>query len=226
MIKESTMAHCGGLIGMPSLAVLILSIASFGCGSSEPTTEWETTPTVSTTAQLEFRVDSLKNENRHMQEQVDATAAENRTLTAKVAELETKLADATAAPKVVAPADMSAAYEAALGQWRKKNFTGAIDQFQGLLNSGIDVRLAGNCHYWIGESYFGLKQYNDAIQHFQKVLEYKHSPKKDYAQYMLGNCYQQMGDKASAKDAFDKVVSTFPASPLVKKAQDKLARLK
>jgi len=228
MSMESTMVRFGGFFRTLPPAVMVLSIASFGCGSSEDTTQWETTPTVSTTAQLEFRVDSLKNANRRLQDQVDATAAENRTLTAKVAELETKVSEAAAAPKVaaVAPSDMNAAYEAAVGQWRKKNYSGAIDQFQNLLNSGIETRLAGNCHYWIGESYFGLKQYNEAIQEFQKVMGYTHSPKKDYAQLMLGNCFERLGDKASAKDAFEKLVSTFPASALVKDAQAKLAKMK
>ncbi len=226
MTKVPTMVYAGGFFGALAFGILALSLASFGCGSTEESTDWETTPTVSTTAQMEFRVDSLKNENRRLQDQVDATAAENRTLTAKIAELETKLTAAAAAPKVTPPADMTAAYEAALGEWRKKNYTGAIDQFQNLLNSGIEVRLAGNCHYWIGESNYGLQKYNEAVQEFQKVMEYKHSPKKDYAQLMLGQSYERLGDRASARDAYEKLVSLFPASPLVKRAQDRLAKLK
>ena len=55
---------------------------------------WESAQAVSPTAQLEYRIDSLQSENRRMKEQVNAMAAENRSLTAKNAELETKLTEA------------------------------------------------------------------------------------------------------------------------------------
>ena len=58
-----------------------------GCGPSEEAMEedWETLPTVSPTAQLEYRIDSLRNENRRMNDQVEALAAENRSLRARIA---------------------------------------------------------------------------------------------------------------------------------------------
>lgn len=210
---------------------LVLSLFAFSCGSSEESTDqWETTPTVSPTAKLEFRVDSLKNENRRMKEQLDAVAMENRTLTAKNAELETKLNEALAAPKAPPPppppSDMSSAYESALGLFRNRNYAEAIDQFQGLLKAGISDDLASNCHYWIGESYYGLKKHQDAIQHFEMVFDYKKSSKKAAAQLMIGNSYYASGNKAAAKEAYEKVVSTYPVSSYVKKAQDKLAKMK
>ena len=42
------------------------------------------------TAMLEIRIDSLHNENRRLKDQVDAVVTENRKLTARNAELETK----------------------------------------------------------------------------------------------------------------------------------------
>jgi len=52
------------------------------------------------------KLDSMKTESRRIKDQVDALSAENRTLTARNAELETKLNEATAATK--APAVSSA----------------------------------------------------------------------------------------------------------------------
>jgi tol-pal system protein YbgF len=220
-------------IGFPLGVALVLSLMAFGCGSSqESTDQWETTPTVSPTAKLEYRVDSLKNENRRIQGQLDVIAAENRTLTAKNADLETKLSEALAAQKAppAAPAintsDMNSAYEAALDLYKKRDFSDAADQFQGLLKAGIGDDLASNCHYWIGESYYGLRKYPDAIQHFEMVFDYKKSTKKAAAQLMIGNSYLASGDKAAAKEAYEKVVSTYPVSSYVKKAQDKLAKIK
>lgn len=213
--------------------VLGLSLVGFGCGSSEESTEdWETAPTVSPTAKLEYQVDSLKNENRRMKEQLDAISAENRSLTAKSAELETKLSEASAASKTTsaAPAtgtDVSGAtYEGALSEYRKKNFSGAIDQFQALLKGGISEDMVGHCHYWIGESYYGMKQYKDAINSFEMVFDSKTARKKADAQLMIGNSYLALGDKKSARDAYEKMISSYPASPNVKKAQEKLDKLK
>ena len=218
---------------LPGIA-LGLSLVVFGCGSSEESTEdWETTPEVSPTAKLEYQVDSLKNENRRVREQLDAMSAENRSLTARSAELETKLNEATAkaASTTTAPAATStdvsgATYDGALAEFRRRNFTGAIDQLQSLLKGGISEDMVGHCHYWIGESYYGLRKYKDAINSFEMVFDSKPTHKKADAQLMIGNSYLALGDKKAARDAFEKMISNYPASPNLKKAQEKLDRLK
>ena len=211
-------------------ASVVLLFAAAGCGSSEATQEdWENAPATSPTARLEYRVDSLQSENQRMKEQVNAMAAENRSLTAKNAELETKLTEAAAAP--AAPpaasgtfADPSAEYSASLSAFRKRDFPTAIQGFESLLNASVDETLADNCHYWIGESYYGLRKYSEAIKHFNQVLGYKKSEKKADAELMIGNSYAAMGEKDAARKAYDKVASTYPAQ--AKKAQEKLAKLK
>jgi TolA-binding protein len=146
---------------------------------------------------------------------VEAVAAENRKLTARTAELETKLTEAMAAPKQVAPAEEAApnvagGYDGALAKFHARDYKGAIADFKSLIDSGIEASLADNCHYWMGESYFALKQ---------------RTGKKADATFMMGNCYLALGNKASAKEAFQKVTSDYPTSPLVEKAKAKLAKL-
>ncbi len=218
---------------IPATFALGLAVVAVGCGSSEEETEsWESTPAVSATATPEVKPDSMKSENRRVKDQLDALAAENRTLTARNAELETKLNEATAAAKApTAPAmttapigDVNGAYNSALGEFRRRNFQEAANQFEAILNSGTD-KLAPNCHYWIGESFYGMKKYDDAIKHFETVLGYTGSGKRPYAQLMIGNSYSALGDKAAAKDAYSKLVSNYPASSLVEKAKAKLSRL-
>jgi TolA-binding protein len=219
------------MVLIPATFALGLAVVAVGCGSSEEDTEsWESTPAVSATAAPEAQADSMKNENRRIKEQTDALAAENRTLTARNAELETKLNEATAA-KASAPAmtgvpmgNVSGAYNAALGEFRRRNFQEAAGQFEAILNSGTD-KLVDNCHYWIGESFYGMKRYDEAIKQFETVLGYTGSGKRPYAQLMIGNSYVALGDKAAAKDAYSKLVSTYPSSALVEKAKGKLSRL-
>jgi tol-pal system protein YbgF len=227
------------------VAAVAMTFFLVGCGESEETTgqeEWEATPTVSPTARLEYRIDSLMNENRRLSEQVDATMAENRRLTARNAELETKATETPATtpgetavpptPASTAPAPgvsstgMGGGYESALAQYHQRNYSDAITQFEGLLNSGVSDQVAGNCHYWIGESYYGMRKYDEAIQHFETVLDTKTSGKKADAQFMIGNAQLAKKNAAGAKEAFEKVVSNFPTSGLVDKAKARLAKLK
>lgn len=225
-------------------AAVALSLFVLGCGESEEALqeeegeEWEATPSVSPTARLEYRIDSLMNENRRLKEESDAAVAESRRLNARVADLETRQTEApmqgqdapapspAAAAALPAGSDMNAAYQAALDQFQQRRYSDAVAQFQGLLSGGIGDQLAPNCHYWIGESYYAMKQYDEAIQHFETVFDYKASGKKSYAQFMIGNAKLAKGDKDGAKAAFDKVVADYPTSALTEKARTRAASIK
>jgi tol-pal system protein YbgF len=215
-----------------------------GCGSAEQAMEdeWGTLPQVSSTAQLELRIDSLMNENRKLRDQVEAITGENRRLIARTAELETRVTEAMtaaqAAPQAVpqatpaparAPAVAStqtgSGYEAALALYNRRNYQGAIDQFQALLSSGSAGNLADNCQYWIGESYYGLGKYGDALQSFKEVVAQKRSTKLPYAYMMIGNCEALLGNKDAAREAYNRVAADFPTSPLAAKAQARLRKL-
>ncbi len=212
--------------------VVAMSLAAFGCGPTEELTdEPEMEPVVAPTTRLEYRIDSLQSENRRLREQVDAVSAENRRLIAKSAELETRQPEVApaAAPDVAsaptATREGKEGYAAALDQFKSRNYQAAIEQFGALLKGNIEMDLADNCQYWIGESYFALKDYNEAIKHFETVLGYKASGKKPYAQLMLGHSYAALGNTAAAKEAYNKLISSYPASSLVSKAQSRLAKM-
>ena len=214
------------LFGIVSFASALL-----GCGGSPETQSdtGEASPPVSVTAKLQYQVDSLMNENRRLQQQVDVMGTENRNLTAHAAELETKLNETATVPKAepaASPSTSDVSYEGALAAFRKRDFTGSILGFQALLDHNVREDQADNCHYWIGESYYGMRQYKDAIDHFRMVLNYKGSEKRDAAQMMIANATALMGDKAGAREAYNTLISTYPLSPLLPKAKEKLARLK
>jgi len=216
------------------LVVALIPLAAFvGCGSTDELSDgWEDTPPVSATATLEYRVDSLMNQNRIMKQQMDALASENQSLRARSAELETKLDEAISAmefistppPEGTTPGQATG-YEQALAEFRNRNYESAIRQFEGLLSGGINDKLVPNCHYWIGESLYGLRRYSQAIAQFEEVLKYVTSEKKSYAQFMIGNCQIASGNRDAAREAFNTFLNTYPTSPLQKKAQERLASL-
>ncbi|MBM4169964.1 MAG: tetratricopeptide repeat protein [Ignavibacteria bacterium] len=118
-----------------------------------------------------------------------------------------------------------AAYQDALTSFNNKQYDDAIARFQALLNSGVSVELADNCTYWIGESYFGKRNFREALPYFEKVLEFEGSPKLADAHYMIGQSHERLGDKAKAKASYEKVIKDFPVSGNVKRAKDRLAKL-
>jgi hypothetical protein len=67
-----------------SSASLLFGVALAGCGTVQDGTyeeeEWNNTPPVSVTARLEYRIDSLTNENRRLHQQLDAITTENQNL--------------------------------------------------------------------------------------------------------------------------------------------------
>ena len=75
-------------------------------------------------------------------------------------------------------------------------------------------------------SQYALGNYTNAINRFETVLGFPESAKKPYAQLMIGNAYSALGNAAAARDAYNSVISTYPTSALVAKAQEKLARLR
>lgn len=194
-------------------AVVLLS----GCGN---TRELE-----ASLAQKEAAVDSLRKES-------DALAAENRKLKSRVGELEKSLTNANAKAidlerqldqvrtemeksKAKGKGDLEGAYRDALQKFMDRRYEESIAEFESLLAAGMPDPLNDNCHYWIGESLFGLRRYKEAAARFDEVLVFTWSNKKDDSQLMIARCYARMGELARAKEEYRKLIDTYPASPYV-----------
>lgn len=84
--------------------------------------------------------------------------------------------------------------------------------------------LAVNAQYWIGESYYGEKKYEDAILQFQEVIQqYGDHPKVAAALLKQGLAFKALGDEKNSRLILKKVVDTFPLSDEAKKARERLA---
>lgn len=255
MVILSPEARRSGVPMLAVVFLLGAGMCLTGCGPTEEALEdeeWETSSTpppsdapvispapvvpptsaVSSAAALSYKADSLMKANLMLQGQVDALTAENRTMRGRIAELETKsragkgtAPTAPAAAYVSPSSDLKASYAEALDQYMNRKYQSAIQQFEAILQADSRTDLADNCTYWIGESYYALKNYGEATRQFERVLDYPSSGKKPYAQYMIGNSQLALGNHDAARSAFNEVVSSYPTSPLVPKAQAKLARL-
>ncbi len=115
-------------------------------------------------------------------------------------------------------------YNRGLNNFRNRRYETSIAYFDTLLRSDVETNLKINAAYWIGESYFALKQYDKAIEYFNYVAQTK-STKTPDALYMLGRCYAALGKIKEAKDYMSRVLKEYPRSPVAKKAKERLERL-
>ena len=195
-----------------------------------------------------YSIDTLSSANLMMQEQIVTDGkiiAELRTeidnlrqqvITVR-AELEAVKAQKTTTPvqqytpppsqPVVAEAVSSyeEEYRKALEKFNQKDYTKAISMFQALIQRDMNNALSDNCQYWIGEGYFGLKDYQKAVIEFEKVFSYSNTNKDDDAQLKLGITYIRMGQKEDARRELTRLLSNYPNSEFTSLARKLLEEL-
>ena len=110
-------------------------------------------------------------------------------------------------------------YQNALKEYRARRYLNAIQKFEDMLSKNNKHSLSDNCQYWIGESYYGLAKYQQAIMAFEKVFAFTNTNKNDDAQLKLGLCYIKMDDKERAKVSFQKLIDNYPTSEFVSLAK-------
>ena len=88
-------------------------------------------------------------------------------------------------------------------------------------------QLAPHSQYWLGESYYGLRQYHEALNELLKLItRYPKSKKVPDAYYKRGLIYIRRKFPLNASLEFENLVEKFPAHPLSKKAKVQLQNLK
>ncbi len=106
----------------------------------------------------------------------------------------------------------NAAYEAARTLFEAHKYQAAIDAFTRLLADNPDHSMADNCQYWIGECYFGMREYQKAVVEFQKVFAFSETDKHDDAQLMIGLSYVRSNQADMAQKAFGTFLDTYAGS--------------
>jgi tol-pal system protein YbgF len=118
-------------------------------------------------------------------------------------------------------------YERVLALFRDGDLEGARRGFSTFIANYPNSDLAPNARYWLGEAYYGAKDFKRAIDAYDKVeSDYPRSEKVPAAILKKGYAYLALKDKKRASSAFKQVVTLYPRSPEAGKASDKLVQLK
>lgn len=208
-------------------------LAFGGCSGSEELLQQQ----AQKISDYEKQLEELRTENTTLRQRMFKVEQDNKTLEARLRESEAKVvmereradkaeAELTAlkTPPAKTPTTGKGGYDEALGAAFAKRYDEAIAKFEALLGT-IGDDFADNCHYWIGECQYARKRYQEAIKHFEMVMKYAKSEKLADAHFMMAQSYERLGDKAKAKEHYQKVVKDYPTSPHVALAKQRAEKM-
>jgi tol-pal system protein YbgF len=161
----------------------------------------------------------------------------------RLAKLDAGLAAASAVPPVVSPPPTTAVappvvktpagesapelYDRALKKIREEqDFTAGRELMESFLKRYPEHDLAVNAAYWIGETYYAEKNYEQAILQFEEIIQkYGDHPKVASAMLKQALAFESTGDQATARLLLQRVIERYPLSDEAGKAKQKLQAL-
>jgi tol-pal system protein YbgF len=128
-----------------------------------------------------------------------------------------------------APADSAEnqAYEAAYSLFKAGKYKDAISQFNKFIKTYPASNFVPSAQYWIGNSYYALRDFKNAITAQEKLLSnYPDSAKAPDAMLNIASSHQETNKKAAAKKTLETLIAKYPGSEAAEKAKRRLANLK
>lgn len=114
-------------------------------------------------------------------------------------------------------------YREGMDALRMKQYGEAKTAFERLLREAPEDGLADNALYWLGESNYDQGKYRDALGLFQDVLRrYPLGNKVPDAMVKVGLCFQNLGNRAQARQILEQVLAIYPESPAAAVAASRL----
>jgi tol-pal system protein YbgF len=143
---------------------------------------------------------------------------------------ESKAPDATGGSAVAKatgePESVRKEYEEALRLLDRKDYRLAISRLREFVKRYPNSEFADNAQYWIGECYYALKEYDQAILEFDAVRrKYPKGDKVPAALLKQGFAFAELGDRVDARLLLQELIERYPSSPEAAKAKEKLRSL-
>jgi tol-pal system protein YbgF len=134
---------------------------------------------------------------------------------------------AAATPAPAAPvADAGAeqrAYDAALEQFKRADYPGAIASFGAFVKAHPKSPLAPSAQYWIGNAQFARRDFRGAIAaQRQLVQQYPDSAKVPDAMLNIASAQGELNENAASRRTLEELIAKYPASEAAAKAKQRL----
>lgn len=118
------------------------------------------------------------------------------------------------------------AYQQLINLIQAGHYEDTIKKFEEFLQLYPHGKYADKAQYWLGETFYALKNFDSARTTFKTLLEkHPNSPKYSEALLKMGYvCYEQK-DYVAAKKFFQQVKDTYPGTGVAQLAEQRLLKL-
>ena len=117
-------------------------------------------------------------------------------------------------------------YEVAWRNLEKRDYRSAIARFKDFQKKHPKSNLAVNAQYWIGESHYALREFDQAIVEFDAVRSrYPEGEKVPAALLKQAYAFSELGENTNARLLLQEVVEKYAQTPEAIQAKQKLKSL-
>ncbi|MBP8976273.1 MAG: tetratricopeptide repeat protein [Bacteroidetes bacterium] len=149
-----------------------------------------------------------------------------KVIEAKVNEVTSQAAIVSVEPQRKKLAADTVTYDQAIRLYYERRYTEALQIFQTLLANGVSEPLADNCYFWMGVCHFQRGRIGAAMSSFVAVTKFPSSDKNESALFMLGQCYERLGNLKLAQSMFQTLLEKYPETSLRGVAEQKLLAIR
>ena len=169
--------------------------------------------------QIEVLTNDLENANKRQKDfYID--------LDTRLRKLEPPPAPEPGAPPKPPTAEEQKAYESGLNLVKSSNYKSAIETFNQFLRTYPNSALAPSAQYWVGNSYFALRDFPAAITAQQRVISlWPQDQKAPDALLNISSAQTELKDTRAARATLEKLLKEYPQSEAAKIAPERLKRL-
>lgn len=131
-------------------------------------------------------------------------------------------ADSTVTP-VVSDDEAGRLFQSSYMDLTLGNYDLAVQGFKNYLVRFPGASNASDAHYYLGESYYSLSRYLEAVAEYQTVIkDYPRSRLAPASYLKSGYCYQKLEERDLAERAFRELMSRYPRSEEAERARVEL----
>ena len=183
---------------------------------------------------LTYELEQAQKRQRDLYVDLDSRVRKLETIPAAAADPNVGAAGNPAAappPGVIAapaarPADPAAeqrAYDAALDQFKRGDYPGAIASFSAFVKNNPQSPLASSAQYWVGNAQYARKDYRASIAAQRTLISlYPTSSKVPDALLNIASAQSDLNDNGAARRTLEELIAKYPQSEAALKARQRL----
>mgnify|MGYP005850091171 CR=1 FL=1 len=140
---------------------------------------------------------------------------------------DTETTEDTGSADAADPLRAQADYQQAFNLLKQANYNQAIEAFSDYLQKYPTGKYSDNAQYWLGETYYVKRDFDNAINAYQALIDnYPESSKLAHGMLKIGFSYHELGNLQEARERLETVSNRFPGTTAARLAEDRLRTIK